>query len=131
MKRLLIVEDLEETQVLWREHIEFAFGDSVEVRSAYTLPEAKALFFEALGKGKNWHAIVMDACLGGSKPNTFGLVREIREAGFRGPMIAVSGDPKLRATLMDVGCSHEAEKHEMIEVLTSIIQREKQHKSRS
>ncbi len=40
-------------------------------------------------------------------PDTFPLIKRIRAHGYRGPMIAMSSDPKSRKHMIVAGCTHE------------------------
>ena len=103
MKRVLIIED----DYDWQKIYEVSLSDKVHITTAYTPSEAQKCFEEG-----QFDLIVFDGCVGGngSTLDTPPLVRKWREAGFTGPMIAASGDPRYRNILMGSGCDYQASK---------------------
>ncbi len=65
----------------------------------------------------------MDGSLSGSRIDTLPLVRLIREAGYRGPMLASSIDHENQQLLLRAGCSHTVgAKERLAEVALRILQ---------
>lgn len=112
MKKVLIVEDTERLHRQWREEL----GNEIELISAYSIGEAERLF----AANPDITAIVMDACVPGSTPNTQPLVRKIRET-FTGPIIATSGAAFYREGLLQAGCSHEASKNDVPKMVCEVL----------
>ena len=112
MPKILIVDDFKQWQNSWKRRL----GDKVEILSAFTIPEADALF----SANPDINLIVMDACVPGDELTTPPLVRKFRET-FKGPMIAVSSDEEYRKELMRVGCDHESEKEHLPKKVLEIL----------
>ncbi len=110
--RVLIVEDNRGVQNGYRALLE----DRLEVVSALTRKEA----LDAFKANPDFAAIVMDACLEGNKPDTFGLISIFRRT-FKGPMIAASSEDKYCDQLVEAGCDHKSTKenlpHKLYEIL--------------
>lgn len=111
VSKVLLVEDEMPMQKLWRAQVEDLFkGEEMlpELLFAATIVEALTLFRTNLGID----VIVVDGHLktAAGKVDTLPVIREFKKAGFMGPMIATSSDPKLRALMMEAGCNRECER---------------------
>jgi DNA-binding response OmpR family regulator len=97
LPKVLIVED----EWDWQDQFAEALRGQAEIIPAFTLDEGRQKFranYDAI------KLIVMDACVPGDWPTTPPLIREFREAGFKGPMVAASGDSYYRQMLIEAGC---------------------------
>jgi len=114
---VLVVEDMQMWQDIWREHLE-AMGVSAEMVGACTIEEARRLFTE---RQSDIDIILMDACVPGDYPNTHGLVAEFRRS-FGGPMVAISSLPEYRAEIVAAGCDREADgKHKVPHLVRDLV----------
>jgi CheY-like chemotaxis protein len=115
---VLVVED----DKRWQDNYRDSLKDVARVIAASTPGEAYDLFYE---HRQDIALIVMDGSLLGGGLDTLPLVREFRNAGFNGPMIAASSNKEWNAALMDggKGCDHNSEKYKApgyaLEVLQS------------
>lgn len=100
---ILVVDDL----FLWHAEFERVLGEEYEVHCATTAAEARVLLRE-----HQYAAIIMDGKLGRGDPEetTVQLTRDVRQAGFAGPIFAASALPSLKARQLEAGCSHELDK---------------------
>lgn len=112
-KKVLLVEDNQSMHDLWRRML---VGYEIELISAFTIEEAKKQFND----NPDIEAIVMDACVPGSRPTTLRLVREFRRT-FEGPMIAVSNLKSYRRKLIHAGCDYQSEKESLHLKLLEIL----------
>lgn len=100
--KVLIIEDNEAQQRLWRMLIEDAMQGNVEVLQAFTKEEGDLLLDAHVA---DIAVLVVDACVPGREINTIELVEKAR--GLRGtglPIVAVSGQPDFQTVLQKVGC---------------------------
>lgn len=118
MHKVLLVEDDEAIQVMWKDMCDLLTEGKQEIVliSAFSLEEAETKFFVEAGIT----AVVMDGCVPGREPNTPPLVIKIRSV-FSGPIIAVSGNQNCQALLMAAGCSHKCDKIDLPEVLIKVL----------
>ncbi len=101
MIKILVVED--------KTSIYESYQDSLpelEIIWADTIAQAMQLFTDH----SDFAAIVLDACVPGSIPNTMGLAHHFRKT-FNGPIIAASSDDKYNDRLMQSGCDYKSPKH--------------------
>jgi hypothetical protein len=110
--KVLFVEDEPLHFIFWAERL----PKNIEIIQAFSIGEAR----EKFEKNPDFAAIVVDACVPGSWPNTHNLVSDFRET-FSGPMIAISHLEPFRRKLLQYGCDHEAEKAEIPEKLLEVI----------
>lgn len=113
MKKVLVVEDDRWRHSQWRIGLD---GKEVLFVSALTISEAEKLFAE----NPDIVAIIMDACVPGSRLTTEPLVKKFRET-FAGPMIAASVDPNFRQMLLRAGCDYESEKDSVSQKLIEVL----------
>jgi CheY-like chemotaxis protein len=104
--KVLIVED----EKSWQHTFTALLGNKVEVLLAPTIQDAEKLFQE---HRSDLAAILMDAQVMASFPNTMDLIREFRRF-YKGPMIAMSSLPKNITILMDAGCDYGVTKGEVV-----------------
>lgn len=116
MKKVLVVEDYEDIQELYRIELAGKAYGKVDMISAFSIQEAK----EHFACHPDVDLIVMDACLVGLKPNTLPLVKEMRKT-FTGPMIAASASPEYRQQLVEAGCDYEAPKGDVPKKVIEIL----------
>ncbi len=112
-KKILIVEDLELQNFIYREQMERYF----ELLFATTHQEALKLFSD----NSDIELIVMDAYLEGDTPDTIPLVTYFRKS-FSKTIIATSSDIKYRKYLLSAGCDLECDKNEVAKVVRKILQ---------
>lgn len=111
--KVLIVEDLSCFQVLWRRRL----SGVATVLSATTIEDAKEMF----GENPDIDVVVLDACVPGTTPTTFGLIKSFRET-FHGPMIAISDRVNFRSEMIKLGCSHQSSgKEDVVEKVTEVL----------
>ena len=77
------------------------------------------------GENPDIEVIVLDACVPGLTPTTFGLIESFRKT-FHGPMIAISSEEHFRKEMLQLGCSHQSSGkgdvvEKVIEVLGSLV----------
>ncbi len=121
MHKVLLVEDDEDIQKMWKEMWEFSLAEETRKTeivfiSAFSLKEAEKKFFTEAG----WTAVVIDACVRDNQPNTPPLVKKIRTT-FNGPIIAVSGNSDYQNLLMAAGCSHKCDKTDLPNFLIKVL----------
>lgn len=111
--KVLIVEDEEAMQFLWRAEIEEKIGDDVEVLQAFTKEEGDLLLD---AHAPDLAVMVVDACVPGKEPNTIGLVEKARKLlGAHRPIIAVSGNEEFQRMLETAGCNYVCpQKHNLL-----------------
>ncbi|MFH1193284.1 MAG: response regulator [Candidatus Jorgensenbacteria bacterium] len=109
--KILVVEDMEEWVELWKDVL---YG-AAELIGAASIEEAE----EKFAANPDIDVVVVDGCVPGSELNTIPLVQKFK-ATFKGPMIAVSGNPDFQKMLIKEGCSHECEKKDLPEFLRTI-----------
>ena len=112
MHKVLIVEDDVSVQELYRS----ALCGKVEMLHATSIEEAETLF----AAHSDISAIIMDACVPGSKPTTQPLVTLFRKK-FHGPMIAASSEPHFRDLLVRAGCDYRSPKIDVPKKLREIL----------
>jgi DNA-binding response OmpR family regulator len=110
--KVLIVEDEER----WQHPFEALLVDKVEVIIAPTIQAAEKLFQE----NPDLSAILMDAQVMASFPNTMELVRKFRMS-FTGPMIAMSSAPSNIKLLMEAGCNYGTEKDKAVDKVLEVL----------
>ncbi len=98
--KILYVEDRENFITL----LAMLLDEEVEVLGAQTLEEGKRIFEE---NSKDLALVVIDACVPGKKPNSMGLIEEIRKNGFKKPIVAKSSKRENLKALVDAGASHK------------------------
>lgn len=113
LPKVLLVEDDKHIQIGWHGEL----GAKLRLFSAFTLDEARTTF----RAHSDWAAIVMDGTLGSGPANTPPLVREIRQSGFGGIIIAVSILPESNRALRKAGCSHESRKDTLPDILLELL----------
>jgi CheY-like chemotaxis protein len=119
LPKILIVEDKRRWQDIYAKGLE-GIGEPLP---AYSLDEARELF------SKHTHdirAIIMDGCLTSGTPDTPPLVREIRAAGFIGPIIAASATHN--KMLLESGCDHSApfgDNESIPQLIKALLERER------
>lgn len=112
MPKVLVVEDDLSIHELYRR----ALSGKVEMLHATTIEEAETLF----AAHSDISAIIMDACVHGSKPTTQPLVTFFRKT-FHGPMIAASREPHFRDLLVRAGCDYRSPKTDVPKKLCEIL----------
>lgn len=102
--KILIVEDSEGFQALWKAEIEEE-NEHVRVLQATTVEEGDLLLD---AHASDIVVAVFDACLHTKEPNTLALVQKARKVlGPSRPLIAISGQPDFQKLLCDAGCNVE------------------------
>jgi len=112
-RKVLIVEDLPHYQVLWRRRL----SEVATVLSATTIVDAEKMFAE----NADIEVVVLDACVPGTTPTTFGLIKSFKKT-FDGPMIAISSEENFRKEMLLLGCSHQTSvKGDVVEKVTEVL----------
>lgn len=107
MKKVLVVDDEPIAAQIVKAISGRLLGGVLEVIGAQNLTDAELLFQE---HAPDLKCIMVDACLVGDTPDTEPFVRMVREAGYTGPMIAISRDEHYCDQLVAAGCSHQCHK---------------------
>ena len=112
---ILIVEDSPDVGRAYERRLQGC--DCIIARS---IAEARASFHE-----HQWaiDVVIMDGEVPGAE-TTEDLVRQMRGAGYNGPLIAASGQPSLNTKLQHAGCSHAIDGHKnaaTIKIVTEIL----------
>ena len=104
MQKILIVEDGCSFQDMYERDLE-----GYHLLQAYTLQQGRDLF---RASADEIEIVILDGSLGN---NEFGdvLAKEIREAGYTGPMIATSSSSALNNQLFQSGCNYAARKEDV------------------
>lgn len=102
--KILIVEDEEALQNIWRDEVESALKGDVTVLQAFTMEEGD-LLLEA--HASDIAVMAVDACVPGKMINTIPLVRKARRLLGKRPIIAVSGNEDFQKELVAAGCDPE------------------------
>jgi len=115
MANILIVEDNSEMQDLYQ----FFLGGHTVFR-ALTVAKARNFFNDHQDQIA---VIVLDGHMGLDDPErtTLEFALHARRMGFRGPMIACSGDEGLRANLLERGCSHTVPKDKVGDLIEELF----------
>jgi len=113
--KILIVEDDPTWQCLYQQGL-----DGFEVLSATSVAVARDLFREHAG---DVAVIVLDGYMGvdALERTTLQFAKDVRMAGFEGPMFASSGDPHLSSQLMEAGCTHRASKDQVFDLIDDLF----------
>ncbi len=103
---ILVIEDDYEEQRRYKR----AFGIGVELVAAHTLAEAKKWFTRCRSRDRSsFDAMIVDGEIDGTGTEaverTCALVREFRQAGFAGTMIAASNSQRNSDMLTAAGCN--------------------------
>lgn len=110
MTILIIEDDLE-----WIRRITAALSTmNLETIIPYELDKVG----EAIRNG-GYDAVILDACWGGDRPNTIHFIGEIRQTGFKGPIIGNSVN--FNDTLLKAGCSHVNAKKTEVNILKEAL----------
>lgn len=120
MKKVLIIEDEKDFhRILKRQFDLLLKGEKICLFFATSIEEAVEMF--KLHQN-DLSVISFDGCIagGGTEPNTK-ILAEVFRKSFKGPMIAVSGQPAFRKILMEAGCSHQCPKDVLAEEITKIL----------
>lgn len=112
LPKVLAIEDGQIIQEWWA----LKLRGQVELIPATTIEEAYKLFDE---HGRTLAAIAVDGRLHSETPNTPPLIQHILESGYQGPIIAISAG--FNDVLMQAGCTREATKRELPEVMEEIL----------
>lgn len=112
MLSILFVED--ESVFVWACAEELA-KNNFKVIEASSIKEAEAMF-----NCFRFDAIVMDACVPGSKINTLELTKTI-STRFKGPLIAISSSEYYRKLLKEAGCNHSCQKEKLVKFITELF----------
>lgn len=115
MPRVLIVED---DPYCIRAYIEALRKNGFEFAVAESVVFAEKAFCKHDGQ---FAAVIMDACLDSSHPNTLTLTRKLREEyGYEGPIVAASGSHSFREKQMQNGCDVDCD-HKMLAAEVAIM----------
>jgi DNA-binding NtrC family response regulator len=111
-KTVLVVEDITDFHSIWQQKL----ADTITILSATTIEEAADLF----SANPSIDAIALDACVPGDDLNTLPLLKLFKRT-FNGPIIAISGSSEYRETLVKHGCTHECQKRDLPQTLSTIL----------
>lgn len=101
--RILVIED----NPRYSDVIVQGFMDlgASRVSTALDLPEAKYLLFgQSTSASLRYDIIVVDACVPGDNYNTAGIIRQLRQEGFDGVLVAASSLEDYRKAQLRDGC---------------------------
>jgi hypothetical protein len=112
--RLLVVED----DVVMQKLYERQFNKR-DLFQAYNLEQARKLF---VVDPEAFDVVVVDGCVEnvGKTCDTEPFIQEVIASGFKGPIVATSGDEFVRQDMLKMGCTHECEKHELVNKLKEL-----------
>lgn len=113
IKKVLIVEDMELLQKLWKKSL-----SGFLVLSAKTLSQAETLFEENL---VDLDLIAFDGEVGGSVKNTVSLIKKIATRFPQEKMLAISADPDNNKLLVNAGCKHSIDKKEVAAKIRELL----------
>ncbi len=65
--------------------------------------------------------VCLDGCLGGYKFNTQPILRHLLDAGFKKPIVSISGNPDIRQIMVKEGCTHHSDKMSIGERVLSLL----------
>lgn len=123
MKKILLIEDCQGPIRKWKRELQDLNLEFLGIDWGMTVAQARELFFS---NRENISIVVVDGELEPTEDSdgmTFGLVREIRGAGFTGPMIAASSMESRNEELLRCGCDKTAWGKEGVpKVVRQIIQ---------
>ncbi|MFA5051141.1 MAG: hypothetical protein WC499_03430 [Patescibacteria group bacterium] len=113
---VLILDDEFHLHEIWKKMID----KRIKILHAYTIEQAEELFKANQDK---IDAMAIDACIqSGFVPNTPTLVAKIRGTfEFKGPMIAISGNPDFGEKLKEVGCDHKSAKLDLPQMILKVL----------
>jgi len=89
----------------------------IEVIEICILDDVNPIFEKVL----QTNLIVMDACVCSRRPNSMPLIKRLREAGYKNPIIAASESDKCSDLLLEAGASHKAEKREVPKLVLQLL----------
>jgi len=101
---VLIIEDSKTVALLQKECLE---NEGIKVLVVETIEQAKNILKE---RAKEISLIILDACLNSSKPNSMILIQEARNNGFKGLIIASSGNDDYGQILLRAGANYKSDK---------------------
>ncbi len=118
MKKVLIVEDSHGYYSRYRSDLEDLTSE-VQMLLAWKISQAWELF----SQNSDLDVIIVDACMHSQEPDTMPLVKKIREAGYKGHIVANSNSSKNNKVLLEAGCNLEfaGDKTEMVDQLLKLI----------
>jgi hypothetical protein len=119
---VLIVEDSADLVEIYKELI----GDRAEVLVGSTQEEARTIFVRLTNL---LHFIIMDGHVpiapkipGTHKDNiTLGLIKYIVVSGYKGSVIAATGDPELESQMISAGCDWACSKLDMASLFDELL----------
>jgi len=87
---------------------------------ANTIETARQILKE---RAKEISLIILDACLQSGKPNSMVLIPEARNNGFRGIIIASSGNDEYSQTLLRAGANYKSEKPDAPKIALLVLKK--------
>jgi len=112
---LLIVED----DMDWGEAYILKCPGHITPLVARTIRQGRLLFHK---HASEITAIIMDGCVPGGELNTIPLIREIRDSGYAGLLIAASSNSHYTEQMVAAGCDRSfSDKGELARNLASIL----------
>ena len=114
--KVLMLED----NKLFQDILKIALGNRFELIQAFTLKEAGALFAE---HKENLSAVCIDGMIESGEFNTGPFVG-LAAKEFRGPIIAISGEPDVNKEMLRLGCTHAIEgglKIKLVKILSELF----------
>lgn len=112
--KILILEDDEAVQRTFSHALR-----GHELLQANNLEQAGTFF---LANFQTISVVVVDGCVENKskKFDTEPFIRQVLASGFKGSIIAISGDEDVRKDMLKVGCTDECEKHELANKLKEL-----------
>jgi len=114
IKKVLLVEDRPSLQYSFTYAIKSIFGEKTVVLVTGKLAEAEAFFSDNVGE---LDLILMDATIEDGE-TTFRLVADIVKV-FKRPIVAMSSNNDDRKKMMELGCTHDCDKGNIVDFLTN------------
>ncbi len=112
MKKLLLVEGNSK----WAMRIKSGLAGLAEITWVNNLYDAEDVFFES-----DFDLVVLDACVDEPQPDSLPLLKNIKESGFKGPIIAISTIDNYLWFMRKAGASHPVEKHLVVDKVKEIL----------
>lgn len=113
--KILILEREEMIQMLYSRSLQ-----GHELLHANNLEEAETLF---RANHQTIDVIVVNGCVehADKELDTGPFIQKVIASGFKGPIVATSSNEGVRQDMLKAGCTHECEKHKLVNLLKQII----------
>ena len=112
VRKVLLIEDFIQAQDMITQMIKIVFGEDTEVVVTGSLKEAEMLYEE---HGNSVDVIFIDTNLENDE-KTHKLAERIAQE-FNRPLVAISAEASNRKEMIEAGCTHECDKHDVLKLL--------------